>query len=377
LSKNELKQNFVETAGFTASSPRQEKTQSKTDKDGWTEAVTFYLTRYGGDKFKICATTDSNYKGGPSTGLYTVWRRMWFEVTEMPKKTPGQKFSFPDSSDGLIRKAFKKIYVELWSYRYGLTPKNPTFKDNFEKFSDMWAWADKYTNKGSTPWKIHLCIVNHCAKPETKKKRRWVKIKKNKKCRILKANEYIRPYDFNGEVWIPFVKHWDPSMKSWRPFPTGTWEVKLTGKKPWQKIVVIFKEPGVFKNKKVKIQVEYKIASVAMGWGGSNLHCMICRGAHDEYEAASNVPKEMAGTSIHEAGHGLDLVYFAAKQPWRTTKAKQTNHCKLKRCVMYYAGRAGQSIYFHSKQSDPSCHTWLRQYNMSRTNMQKTWKFPR
>jgi len=377
LSAGELKQNFVESSGFSASPPRSDKIPSQTDKEGWTGVVTFYPTRYGGDRFKICATLKSNYKGGLSTRYYGVWRRMWYQVTEMPKKTGVGKFSLPSASHSLIREAYEKVYVELWGYSLA-HPKTPVHKDNFDKFNDMWAWGDKYTDKDSAPWKIHFCIVNHCAMPVPKKKRRLLKIKKDKKWNVLATNEYIRPYDFNGEIWNPFVTYWNTSMKAWRPFPTGTWEVKLTGKKPWQKIIVIFKNPGVFKNKTVKLQIEYKIADPALGWGGSNLHCMICRGASDEYESASDIHKSIAKTSIHEAGHGLRLVYNKAKQPWKTPKAKQSAHCKFKQCVMWYQAHSGKKHYFHDPSlSDPGCHTWLRQYDMSRANMQNTWKFPR
>jgi len=67
-----------------------------TDAAGWTPAVKFYLSKYGGDKFKIAAQAEEDDKGtkgeGIETGKYEVWRRIQYRLGCM-KRPDGSNYS--------------------------------------------------------------------------------------------------------------------------------------------------------------------------------------------------------------------------------------------------------------------------------------------
>src|SRR5262249_40874117 len=77
-----------EKAGFDSAGGSLKKV-TQADAHGWTPPVKFYLSRYGGDTFSISATDNSGYTGGLTTGVLTVWRKFWYQVTEMSDGSGG------------------------------------------------------------------------------------------------------------------------------------------------------------------------------------------------------------------------------------------------------------------------------------------------
>jgi hypothetical protein len=105
------------------------------------------------------------------------------------------------------------------------------------------------------------------------------------------------------------------------------------------------------------------------------LHLVICRNTFDNFYPGAKLKPAMAGTSIHEPGHSLDLVYG---KPWETSDADHSAHCKFNDCVMWWQGYEGRPHEFHlPAKSDPGCHTFIREKDMSRAAMNPKWKFPR
>ena len=61
-------------------------TVGTTDDKGWTAPVSFFLSMYGGDKFKIEAELDPGEPGAgpspiPTPHEYVVWRKFWYQMT--------------------------------------------------------------------------------------------------------------------------------------------------------------------------------------------------------------------------------------------------------------------------------------------------------
>jgi len=110
----------------------------KTDAKGWTSAVSFYLSEYGGDKFEIKAELDPATPGASSAKTvktaanYIVWRKFWYQLTyadgfsakdptkaetayeevfaEMIKSGE-KKFTKDDLPDDLKKRTFYKEYM--------------------------------------------------------------------------------------------------------------------------------------------------------------------------------------------------------------------------------------------------------------------------
>jgi hypothetical protein len=60
-----------------------ERKSTTTDASGWTPVVEYYLSTYGGDRFDVFATENASYRGGLQAGTYEVWKKFWYQITEM------------------------------------------------------------------------------------------------------------------------------------------------------------------------------------------------------------------------------------------------------------------------------------------------------
>lgn len=94
--------------GFTK--PNGEKTKTvKTDTEGWTEPVSFFVSKYGGDKFEIAAEL---HPGVPGAGKkvktnvkYVVWKKFWYQLTY----ADGFAIKTPTAAEV----AFEEVFVEM------------------------------------------------------------------------------------------------------------------------------------------------------------------------------------------------------------------------------------------------------------------------
>ncbi|MHC5060817.1 MAG: hypothetical protein ACYTFK_07015 [Planctomycetota bacterium] len=84
-------------------------TEATTNADGWTDPVKFYLSQFGGDKYKISAQADEDGKGKKGTeiktGEYEVWRRFWYQ------NTVATGFAPPDLSESI--ETYKNVNAEM------------------------------------------------------------------------------------------------------------------------------------------------------------------------------------------------------------------------------------------------------------------------
>ncbi len=355
--------------GFDSAGSGNLRTEVSVDDKGWTPAVDFHLSRYGGDKFEIFATEDSGYMGGLKAGAYTVWRKMYYEIAEM-KKPSGGKFEIPAGTISKIVSSYKKVFVEMESAG---TKDLGDHQDNFSTHEDGYKWADKYCGKEGVPWKVHYSIIDHLC-PDDRKEEKEATISCTAVTQVP-DDPYFRPFDFGGAKWLKEAKYKDASGKM-VDFPAGkVTREKSSGK---TKLKIDFTGTGVTPSaaKPVEVRVKYYNAPGFNGWGGTNLHLVICRGSMDEGYSAGEIERAMAGTGIHEPGHALGLVYGSLS--WKSTTPGQENHCEKKDCVMWFQGYIGRPLDFHDESAgDPGCRTYLREKDMSRTAMEPKWKFPR
>ncbi len=79
-----------------------------TDDNGWTKPVSFFLSTFGGDKFKISVELHPSTPGAShkiSSHQYVVWRKFWYQLT------------YYENLDAIIptnaELAYKKVYAEM------------------------------------------------------------------------------------------------------------------------------------------------------------------------------------------------------------------------------------------------------------------------
>lgn len=113
---------------------------SETDDDGWTPTVRFFLSQYGGDKFRIFAQADEKNEGKGSgkkrrAGWYVVWRKIYYTLACMLRSS-GSDYSNRVTEATLVSE-YAKTFVKL--ERTGGLSK-PAHKLLIEKDqSDTWS----------------------------------------------------------------------------------------------------------------------------------------------------------------------------------------------------------------------------------------------
>jgi len=123
-----------------------------TNKDGWTGVVRFYMSMYGGDKFKIAAQADEDGKGNLGkkleTGDYQVWKEIRYTLACM-KRPSGSDYS-DRVTEATLKSEYKKSFIELT--RTGVLSKPAhkllieTNKSNVWAASELPAKADRTLN---------------------------------------------------------------------------------------------------------------------------------------------------------------------------------------------------------------------------------------
>ncbi len=83
----------------------------KTDNKGWTEAVLFFVSAYGGDQFEINASLAPGTPGGvkaktlATKAKYVVWRKFWYQLTYADGFNPPKPTK--------ARDAYKEVFAEM------------------------------------------------------------------------------------------------------------------------------------------------------------------------------------------------------------------------------------------------------------------------
>jgi hypothetical protein len=86
-------------------------TSAQTDSEGWTSAVSFYLSMFGGDQFEIEAALDSSVAGASggqpkkTQAKYVVWRKFWYQMTYAD--------GFGAKQPTEAEKAYKEVFGEV------------------------------------------------------------------------------------------------------------------------------------------------------------------------------------------------------------------------------------------------------------------------
>src|SRR5262245_4365245 len=158
--------------GFDSPGGPKQKT-TPVDAQGWTPVVEFHLSKYGGDKFDIYATEDSAFQGGLSSGTYTVWRKLFYELDCM-KRPPAQLAApvaaggaaypptYADRADkvGLARELGQdKAFIEVEQTGTDDSPAH----QRILTIAEVGGWASGVRNGTGQPRYFHLVLVDTIA----------------------------------------------------------------------------------------------------------------------------------------------------------------------------------------------------------------------
>jgi len=150
-----------ELPGFDAAGTNTLRKTTTTDRNGWTPVVEFYLSRYGGDEFTIGATEDSSYRGGQTAGPYTVWRKFWYQVTEMQRPSRGGVFELPAT----VRSAFESAYRTVYALFEEQSPRRQSpYAENLEQDSARRSHVRPFFRSDDlVPFKLHIATIDYAS----------------------------------------------------------------------------------------------------------------------------------------------------------------------------------------------------------------------
>jgi hypothetical protein len=343
--------------------------------------VRLQMGQYGGDKFQVSASRDApSGPAGPTasgaakrTGVFEVWRKLWYAQIQM-RNPAGATWQIPAASIATVVNAYEQTFVELLDS--GETRQGP-HQENFESHALAYGWADRRTSRRYTPWKVVYSAVENCVPLSRRQSRTTPNINVTSAMHPLPGNYY--PYNFRigtrttRRDWFVSATVTNLATGAVVNLEEGDFDLASTPHGPTQ-ITLDLSRVSLTPTaaNPLRLRLTYQHGSPANGWGGANLHLVICaRSMRAHYGA--NTTTAMGGTCTHEPGHALGLVN--PPLPWETTDAAHPRHCRERACVMWFQGYTGRPTTFHST-GDPNCHTYLRGRLMSRGNM-RIWRFPR
>lgn len=100
-------------AGFDSAGSNTLRKSTTTDNQGWTPTVDVFLSAYSGDGFDVYATENSGHAGGLRAGPYQVWKKFWYQVTEMRDGTATGIYDLPAAVTTALETGYRASFIEL------------------------------------------------------------------------------------------------------------------------------------------------------------------------------------------------------------------------------------------------------------------------
>jgi hypothetical protein len=341
-----------------------------TDGNGWTPAVKFWLSAYGGDEFEVAAslTPTSGEKPERKTGTYSVWRRIFYDLLEMKTSDGKDKYALPAPIRAKIRAAFEDVFIQLLDTGQRALGD---YHDNFDEVEKAFKWADGYCTADGVPLKLHICVVDRAIPFAGPYGAQQQFSEADADAVVFTSSAKISAYDYSGHAWLVKKEYLDGT--TWKTLPA---KVTLDGSRGDRKYIVDFTGTPLSPSstKKIRVRITYMQPGSYGGWGGANsLHLVICRGTYEDMMSKSAADKQITVACIHEPGHAMGLV--SATAAWHD--ALHSAHCSYATCTMWYQSSPGNERFHNEGTSDPGCRTFLRQKALDKNAMQPSWKFTR
>lgn len=323
-------------------------------------SIRLTLPVYGGSKWKVGGKTPQD-PAPVESGELTVWRKIFYHVTEMAAAPDGTVFTKPADMIPAVVSAFDPVFFEL---------------------------APGTTNQSTTPYKDHLTAAERTTlgdslRPTVRDNRSPFKMN----VIMVDAADIVAEQEYSGGVTsasvnTPWFAHWRyESTVIYAQYQDGTTWRDLTN-------VLVGSQPGVPSNVQVtgtipgyttgttvnvRIKVRYKRGR-AGGWGGTTGTLFMCIGSDRRSNAATPTGADLQQALTHETGHALGLVPGAAS--WRDTDPRDApyslKHCGYldtatpaqPRCVMWFmlsgAGTGARNRFCNSDRPNDCSHFLYR-----------------
>jgi len=147
-----------ERDGFDSAGSATRRKSTTTDAQGWTPVVEYFLSCYGGDQFDVYATLSSSYSGGLHAGPYVVWKKFWYQVTEMQDGSGGV-LNLPAAVTSAFEAGYRTVFIRFTER----LPRNQASHAGNLSGSTARGNAARphFTADVFTPFKCHIMTVDY------------------------------------------------------------------------------------------------------------------------------------------------------------------------------------------------------------------------
>jgi hypothetical protein len=366
----------------SAGSKLVRKSTTNTDAQGWTPAVDFFLSQYGGDTFEVFATEDAGYTGGLKAGTYEVWKKLWYQVTEM-KDGNGGVYTLPSQVTTPFEDGYKTVFIEFNEK----TPRNQA--DHIEYLADGTARSNaakpKFTVDSLTPFKAHIMTVD------------WSQTGNQQKTfsATLNGTTWTSPWvllwrigggTFPWKVSLQYRRVPAPAPAAptaWADIPNSAVSIIThPSQRGFKQIHLDFGSgpitPSATAPVEIKLVVNEAGPNISLGWGGGSHHLFLCTGALQDIDKSDAWNPTQRSDCVHEIGHALGLVNMAptpahAHDAWEDTT--HSSHCVKTptTCAMFWQSSTTRATTFHL-DGGTGCHDHMRKQDFSRSVLAGQWK---
>ena len=366
--------------GFNTAGSDSSDTTVTTDADGWTPIVEYFLSTYGGEESILSATLLATGTEKPA-GTYTVWKKFWYQVTEM-KHPPSAKFPLdPD-----VAAAFEKIYEGVSIRFEEKSPdsgrKQASYIPVIEAGSKDSVAHPYFETDNLVPFKAHIMMADNIYMGRAKENHVLEEIMTAPVWQSV-SSFILREHWEDSKPWISFAEYRIVGRKKWRSLPRKRigmvhrtiQPTDFDGRIPLavRHHVKIDFSKAVLKprpHRKIEIRVGIRHHHYA-GMAGNSQNAIIALGRFGLPQTKA-WKDGLADIVAHEAGHALGLLNHVPAGPhdhddWLDSG---TRHCMVSGCTMSYFGRGAKANSFHTDSaSKAGCGDYLRRQDFSRSSM--------
>lgn len=338
-------------------------TTATTDAKGEAK-VKLTLPVYGGARFTVGGKT-SSMAAPVRTGQITVWRKVFYQKTNMAAPPPPPVLSLDAPADMIsaLQGAFEPVFFKI---EPGVKSEDTTpYKAHLtaSERGTLETTLRANARDARSPFKMNIVMVDTAD--------------------IVAEQEWVSAANSATVTTPEFVK-WvhEPTViraeyqTSTTPAPDGTWAALTNvNEKPnatnSSLVAVEATIPHYTTGSTVQVRIKYRYQrGNAGGWGGTTGTLFMCIGRQRRAHAASPTGAELQQALTHEIGHALGLVPKNAA--WHDPDPRDAPynpvHCTYKdtatppqpRCVMWYMlGGAGARLRFCASNRPDDCSHFL------------------
>ncbi len=318
------------------------------------------LSHYGGSRWKVEGRTASQAQAAV-TGELTVWRKVFYQVTDMASSPAPESLSLAAPGDMIpaLRGAFDPVFIELaastkahdtTAYRAHLTAAQRTALENSLRAT---ARDDR------SPFKMNIVM---CDTADIVAETTWTS---NATTATVQLPNYVERWPHEPMV---IRAQYQAAGGAWRDL-TNVQVVAHPTQAQW--VFIRGDIPGFTPGSTVPVVIHYRYKrGNAGGWGGTTGTLFMCIGRDRRADASKPTGAELQQALTHEIGHALGLVPPGAAwhDPDPRDAGYSLRHCKYNdtatppepRCVMWFMlGGSGARLRFCKDDRPDDCAHFL------------------